>query len=84
MAKKSIDKFVYRTKNFWGQEIEYVMPRNMFDAIAAKREGKERNTDPWMFVLNYINDTFGLLGTVTALSVEEKIPRDILHAVMEE
>lgn len=81
---KSLKKFVYRPKNFWGKEIEYVMPRDEFDAIAAKREGKERNTDPWMFVLNYINDTFGLLGTVTALSVEEKIPRDILHAVMEE
>ena len=78
---KNMKKFVYRPNNFWGKEIEYVMPRDEFDAIAAKRE---RNTDPWMFVLNYINDTFGLLGTVTALSVEEKIPRDILHAVMEE
>ena len=81
---KNIKKFVYSTIYFWVKEIEYVMPRDEFEAIAAKREGKERNTDPWMFVLNYINDTFHLLGTVTALSVEEKIPRDILHAVMEE
>ena len=81
MAKKSNDKFVYRPKNFWGREIEYVMPRNEFDAIASKRE---KNVDPWKFVLDYVNETFGLLGTVTALSVEEKIPRAILHAVMEE
>ena len=78
---KNIKKFVYRPNNFWGREIEYVMPRDEFEAIANKRE---RNVDPWRFVLDYINDTFGLLGTVTALSVEEKIPRDILHAVMEE
>ena len=57
------------------------MPRDEFEAIASKRE---RNVDPWRFVLDYINDSFHLLGTVTALSVEEKIPRDILHAVMEE
>ena len=78
---KNMKKFVYRPNNFWGKEIEYVMPRDEFEAIASKRE---RNVDPWRFVLDYINDTFGLLGTVTALSVEEKIPRDILHAVMEE
>lgn len=78
---KNIKKFVYRPNNFWGKEIEYVMPRDEFEAIASKRE---RNVDPWKFVLDYINDTFHLLGTVTALSVEEKIPRDILHAVMEE
>ena len=78
---KNIKKFVYRPNNFWGKEIEYVMPRDEFEAIASKRE---RNIDPWHFVLDYINDTFHLLGTVTALSVEEKIPRDILHAVMEE
>lgn len=79
---KNIKKFVYRPNNFWGKEIEYVMPRDEFEAIANKRE--RSNVDPWRFVLDYINDTFGLLGTVTALSVEEKIPRDILHAVMEE
>ena len=78
---KNIKKFVYRPNNFWGKEIEYVMPRDEFEAIASKRG---RNVDPWRFVLDYINDTFHLLGTVTALSVEEKIPRDILHAVMEE
>ena len=81
---KNIKKFVYRPNNFWGKEIEYVMPRDEFEAIANKREGKGRNADPWRFVLDYINETFHLLGTVTALSVEEKIPRDILHAVMEE
>lgn len=78
---KNMKKFVYRPNNFWGKEIEYVMPRDEFEAIASKRE---RNVDPWRFVLDYINDSFHLLGTVTALSVEEKIPRDILHAVMEE
>lgn len=78
---KNIKKFVYRPNNFWGKEIEYVMPRDEFEAIASKRE---RNVDPWRFVLDYINETYNLLGTVTALSVEEKIPRDILHAVMEE
>ena len=78
---KNMKKFLYRPNNFWGKEIEYVMSRDEFEAIASKRE---RNVDPWRFVLDYINDTFHLLGTVTALSVEEKIPRDILHAVMEE
>ena len=78
---KNMKKFVYRPNNFWGKEIEYVMPRDEFEAIASKRE---RNVDPWRFVLDYINDSFHLLGTVTALSVEEKIPRDILHPVMEE
>ena len=45
---KNMKKFV-SSNNFWGKEIEYVMPRDEFEAIANKRE---RNVDPWRFVLD--------------------------------
>ena len=79
----AFNKYFYKPKHeIWGREIEYIMGKEQFDAIANTRGNK--NINPYIYVIEYINETFGLLGTVTALSVEEKIPRDILHAVMEE
>lgn len=65
----AFNKYFYRPKHeIWGREIEYVMDKEQFDSIANTRGNK--NINPYVYVIEYINETFGLLGTVTALSVE--------------
>lgn len=66
----TFNKFIHRPKNLVidDLEIEYSISKGMFDEIANTRGNK--NTNPYVYVIEYINDTFGLLGTVTALLVE--------------
>lgn len=54
-----------KQEQFWGRELEYVMNQGMFDSIAEDVKG-DRN----QFVLDYINQTFGLLGHVTTITIE--------------
>lgn len=64
-----INKYVYRPKKeIWGKEIEYVMNKEQFDALADTRGNK--NINPYVYVIETINETYGLLGVVTSLSVE--------------
>jgi hypothetical protein len=67
----AFNKYFYKPKHeVWGREIEYIMGKEQFDAIANTRGNK--NINPYVYVIEYINETFGLLGTVTALSVESE------------
>lgn len=66
----SFIKYTHRPKNLVIKdlEIEYTMTKEAFDEIANTRGNKNQN--PGQYVIEYINDTFGLLGTVTELNVE--------------
>ena len=68
----SLNKYIHRPKNLVidDLEIEYNISKSMFDEIAGTRGNK--NLNPYVYVIDYINETFGLLGTVTALVVEEE------------
>lgn len=61
--------YVPKNKRIDGQPLEYTMTRTAFNEIASKRGDKKSN--PYEFVMNYINDYYGLLGYVTSLIVEE-------------
>lgn len=64
-----INKYVYRPKTpIWGKEIEYVINKEQFDAIANTRGNKKIN--PYVYVIEELNNTGRLLGTVVSLSVE--------------
>lgn len=54
-------------KVIWGRELEYVMPRGMYEDL-RNQAPKNVNAKDW--VIDYINDTFGLLGTVTEIRIE--------------
>ena len=68
----ALNKYIHRPKNLVidDLEIEYNISKKMFDEIADSRGNK--NLNPYIYVIDYINETFGLLGTVTALVVEEE------------
>lgn len=68
----SLNKYIHRPKNLVidDLEIEYNISKRMFDEIADTRGNKNQN--PFIYVIEYINETFGLLGTVTALVVQEE------------
>ena len=54
-------------KVIWGRELEYVMPRGMYEDL-RNQAPKNVNTKDW--VIDYVNETFGLLGTVTEIRIE--------------
>lgn len=54
-------------KVIWGRELEYVIPRGMYEDL-RNQAPKNVNAKDW--VIDYINDTFGLLGTVTEIRIE--------------
>lgn len=54
-------------KVIWGRELEYVMPRGMYEDL---REQAPKNVNAKDWVMDYVNDTFGLLGTVTEIRIE--------------
>lgn len=54
-------------KIIWGRELEYIMPRGMYEDL-RNQAPKNVNAKDW--VIDYINDTFGLLGTVTEIRIE--------------
>ena len=65
----AFNKYFYKPKHeIWGREIEYIMGKEQFDAIANTRGNK--NINPYIYVIEYINETFGLLGTVTEIRIE--------------
>lgn len=49
--------------------IGYQMSKKMFNAILETRTEAEKNKNPYEFVMNIINEEFGLKGTVTSLSI---------------
>ena len=68
----ALNKYIHRPKNLVidDLEIEYNISKRMFDEIAGTRGNK--NLNPYIYVVDYINETFGLLGTVTAIVVDEE------------
>lgn len=51
----------------WGKSLEYVMPRNMYESL---RNEAPKNVNAKDWVIEYVNETFGLLGTVTEIRIE--------------
>ena len=54
-----------KKEDFFGRPIEYVMTSGLFDAITEDCKG-----DKNQFAIDYINDTYGLLGHVTTITIE--------------
>ena len=54
-------------KVIWGRELEYVMPRGMYEDL---RDQAPKNVNAKDWVMDYVNETFGLLGTVTEIRIE--------------
>ena len=54
-------------KVIWGRELESVMPRGMYEDL---REQAPKNVNAKDWVMDYVNETFGLLGTVTEIRIE--------------
>ena len=54
-------------KVIWGRELEYIMPRGMYETL---RNEAPNNVNAKDWVIDYINGTFGLLGTVTEIRIE--------------
>ena len=52
------------------QGIEYKMSKRMFNAILGFRTEDEEKLNPYVFVTKYINDNFGLKGTVAKIIVD--------------
>ena len=50
------------------RELEYTMTSRMYECI---RECAPKNVNAKEWVLKYVNDTFGLLGTVTEIHLED-------------
>lgn len=68
MAKQRKNKGVSNKKEqFWGRELEYIMPRRTFDDLT-----KDCKTNKFQYAMDYINQTYGLLGHVTSLVLEDE------------
>lgn len=72
MAKNKRSNMPVR-KQIWGRELEYVMPQGMYDNLCAEAPSNVNKRD---WVMNYINETYGLLGTVTVLHIEGEALRE--------
>lgn len=66
MAKQKKIKAESKVENFWGKELEYIMPRQMFNDLTKDCT----KADKFQFAIDYINQTYGLLGHVTSLVLE--------------
>lgn len=51
------------------KSIEYQITKKMYNAILGVRKENEMNEKPYDFVINFINQEFGLRGTVKQLHV---------------
>lgn len=51
------------------KSIEYQMTKKMYNAILGIRKESEMGENPYTFVINFINNEFGLRGTVKHLHI---------------
>lgn len=65
MAKRKSKTVSHKPDVFAGRELEYIMTKGMFDDITKECKG-----DKMQDALDYVNNTFGLLGWVTTLTIE--------------
>jgi len=68
MAKQKRNKSVSKEQKFWGRELEYIMPRRTFEDLTKEVKG-----DKFQYAMDYINQTYGLLGHVTSLVLEDEL-----------
>ena len=66
MAKQKKNRGESKVQNFWGRELEYVMPRQTYEDLTKDCKG-----DKMQYAMDYINQTYGLLGHVTSLVLED-------------
>lgn len=52
-----------KKEELWGQELIYSMPRKLFNEISGEKFDSQK-------VIDYINDTYTLLGVVTEIHIE--------------
>lgn len=57
-----------RNAVLWGRELEYIMPIQTFRNLV---EDMPKGKDAGQYVIEYINATYGLLGVVTSLVLED-------------
>lgn len=51
------------------RSIGYQMTKRMFDSILMFRGEEDKKQNPYQFVMNYLNEQGGLIGTVRHISV---------------
>ncbi len=51
------------------KSIEYQITKKQFDGILSTRSDEEAKSNPYQYVMNIINETYGLRGTVTHLVI---------------
>lgn len=51
------------------KSIEYQITKKQFDGILSTRNDEEVKSNPYQYVINIINETYGLRGTVTHLVI---------------
>lgn len=49
----------------------YRMTRKMFNSILENRTDEDKKANPYVFVMNYLNEQNGLRGTVRNISIQE-------------
>ncbi len=65
MAKGKKKNFVSRNTEGWGTRISYAIPREQFENIT-----KDTKSNKIQDAIDYINETYGLLGIVDELIIE--------------
>lgn len=48
---------------------KYKMSKACFDSIIGTRQGKEKNMNPYVYAVDYINNEYGLKGTCVEVVV---------------
>ena len=66
MAKQKNRGTTQKKELFWGRELEYIMPKQTYLDLT-----KDCKSDKMQFAMDYINQTYGLLGHVTSLVLED-------------
>lgn len=51
--------------------LEYQMTKQMFNELLKTRREEEKKLNPYVFVMKVINETFGIKGEVTHVSIYE-------------
>lgn len=65
MAQLSTRIVSQKRERFYGKELEYVMPKRIFEEMT-----KDVHGDRGQWMIDYINDMYGLLGHVTSITLE--------------
>lgn len=51
--------------------IDYQMSKKQFDGILSTRRDNEAKKNPYQYIMDIINESYGLRGTVTHLVIVE-------------